>query len=462
MADTTLVDDLISDAKLVAGYGQRAGLFEDDQLFVAISRVERLPADERLLSCDEMVELQREFNRSRKIVPFGVLAALRNGWSPLVISRSLSLSVVLCVVLSIVLMTVVGRLTFVYNQGRTLLVDIERLQSQGYEQRFGQLERRLIAAMGTTPPPGPKADPVAPGADAGTPPSPAPQPPAGNPQADVEQMAVNNYYDMLSEIKSLDRTIDDVGSRSRAYVQAASYPLPLMQTLHRKLSALSGSTEAYTDVPPDNVVKVAPEPPERASATAAGAGGTTAVTPTAAQIVYEKNSNCALANGQYKAKVLPGDPSSAFGSSIRRDIEHSFGFACANGLTHTAAFMPPLEQWKVLIRDLLDPYLYWILPSLYGALGAMLFFMRSILDPLQPNPRWVRIIHRMALGALAGIIVAWFWQPLSVDGGELQNAGFGPFTFAFIAGFSMDIFFALLDRLVAVSVATIGRIGNAA
>jgi hypothetical protein len=457
MAQGSITEDLIADAKLVAGYGQRAGLFEDDLLFVAIAKVERLTLEDRTLGRDEFVELQREFNRSRKIVSFPVFAALRNGWSPLVVSRALSASVVLCVLLSILLMTIVGRLTFVYNQGSTLMGDLQLLESQGYDRRFGQLERRLVSASVQAHP----AAEASAGSAALLPSLGAEQAMAAtgtNVQENVEQMAVDNYYDMLSEIKTLDRTIDDIGLRSQRYLLSAIYPLPLMQAAHLKLASLFGG-ENYSDVPPPGAKPDVAALMRVASARVGVHSQPVAAPPTNPSFV---NANCLRAEDQALVGALPGDEQSALGHSIRQDIVRSFQFACANGLRYTSAYMPPLEQWKGLIRDRLNPYLFWILPGLYGALGAMLYFMRSILDPLMPNPRWVRIIHRMALGALAGIIVAWFWQPLGGEGGDLSNLGFGPFTFAFVAGFSMDIFFALLDRLVAVSVAGIGKLGQSA
>lgn len=446
MPEKSMTDDIIADAKLLAGYGQRAGLFKDDMLFVAIAKVERLDPADRTLGRDELIELQREFNRTRELIPFPVFAALRNGWSPLVVTRALSFSVVLCVVLSILLMVIVGRLTFVYNQGSALLSDLQTLQSQGYERRFGQLERRLVAASVAAPP-------VAAASDSQASPATGATLPASNSadQDNIEQMAVDNYYDMLTEIKTLDRTIDDVGTRSQRYLTSAVYPLPFMQAIYQWTTQLLGG-QTYSDVPPADVK---PDSPADAAAPQS-VDRSPESSPTTNP--YSINANCL--RGKTDANAAAPAAASALGASIRTDIDRAFKFACDNGLRYTSAYMPPMEQWVGLITDRLSPYLFWILPGLYGALGAMLYFMRSILDPLQPNPRWVRIVHRMALGALAGIIVAWFWQPLGGPGGDLGSVGFGPFTFAFIAGFSMDIFFTLLDRLVAVSVAGIGRLGN--
>jgi hypothetical protein len=103
----------------------------------------------------------------------------------------------------------------------------------------------------------------------------------------------------------------------------------------------------------------------------------------------------------------------------------------------------------------------WILPSLYGAIGAMIFHMRVVLNPLLPTPSVVRIIHRVALGGFAGIIIAWFWVPVSQKVPEFSSIGFNLFGMAFLIGFSIDVFFAFLDRAVSVVVGAINRFGRA-
>ncbi|WP_181177446.1 hypothetical protein [Mesorhizobium sp. B4-1-1] len=45
-------------------------------------------------------------------------------------------------------------------------------------------------------------------------------------------------------------------------------------------------------------------------------------------------------------------------------------------------------------------------------------------------------------------------------GGEVTGIGFSLFTFAFLFGFSLDIFFAMLDQFVSMSVASIKKFGS--
>ncbi len=64
------------------------------------------------------------------------------------------------------------------------------------------------------------------------------------------------------------------------------------------------------------------------------------------------------------------------------------------------------------------------------------------------------------MGGLAGIVLSWFFAPGTQLNSQLSNIGFGLFGLAFLFGYSIDIFFALLDRLVSVSVGTIEKFSD--
>ena len=75
--------------------------------------------------------------------------------------------------------------------------------------------------------------------------------------------------------------------------------------------------------------------------------------------------------------------------------------------------------------------------------------MRRFLDPMAPNPSWTRTGFRIFLGAFAGIVVVWFWAPGAQKGADqAMMSTLSAFTVAFLVGFSIDIFFQALDRLV--------------
>ena len=93
----------------------------------------------------------------------------------------------------------------------------------------------------------------------------------------------------------------------------------------------------------------------------------------------------------------------------------------------------------------------YILPLLYGLLGAFAYVLREIAKEV----RTVTFSHkscnryrlRLALGLLAGIAVGFLVSP---DTGQpmLTFATLGPLPFAFLAGYSVELVFAVMDKIV--------------
>ncbi|MBK8211977.1 MAG: hypothetical protein IPK78_20595 [Rhodospirillales bacterium] len=99
----------------------------------------------------------------------------------------------------------------------------------------------------------------------------------------------------------------------------------------------------------------------------------------------------------------------------------------------------------------------WVLPGLYGMLGAVIFHMRRLLDQSLPNPSWLRFTYRIVLGGFAGIILVWFLTPSSQTLSHPAFATLTAFGLAFLVGFSTDIFFQTLDRLITYLSQAIGK-----
>ncbi len=105
------------------------------------------------------------------------------------------------------------------------------------------------------------------------------------------------------------------------------------------------------------------------------------------------------------------------------------------------------------IRDLIDffatVFAGYILPLLYGVLGAYAFVLRKLSEPLDAlnyaHEVQVNYTLRLQIGGLAGLAVGWFIngsQPI-VGVGSLS-----PVALAFAAGFGSDLLFATLDKIV--------------
>jgi hypothetical protein len=94
-----------------------------------------------------------------------------------------------------------------------------------------------------------------------------------------------------------------------------------------------------------------------------------------------------------------------------------------------------------------------ILPFLYGFLGASVYLLRNFLSSwseattLRPG---ASAFLRLGLGGIAGLAIGWFATPdatkLSAAATQLTTT---PFALAFLAGFSIELLFSLLDRLIA-------------
>ena len=121
-----------------------------------------------------------------------------------------------------------------------------------------------------------------------------------------------------------------------------------------------------------------------------------------------------------------------------------------------ADYNVPLDDSIYLVRNKLFLLVSWLLPCLYGLLGACVFLMRKLLfvnggRGIRNDARIVdqlSMLLRIALGGLAGIIIGWFWVPTGLSSSSVAiSVSSVAFGVAFLAGFSIDSLFTLLDRL---------------
>ncbi len=103
-------------------------------------------------------------------------------------------------------------------------------------------------------------------------------------------------------------------------------------------------------------------------------------------------------------------------------------------------------------KSLIIIFNQYILPLLYGLLGGFAFVLRSLAEESK-NMTYTatsRIKYglRIHLGALAGLVIGFLW-------GDFQGKSFGvveslsPLAVAFLAGYSVDFLFRMLDSLIA-------------
>lgn len=398
----------------------------------------------------------------------------------------------LLVALSVLTMYVVACMTIVHNKGVALLAEIEQLAAKEPERRFGELERLLLHA--------------APGSADGR---------AGSLAAGQEPA-----YLMLNELRGLDAHIYQLDQRIIQFYEESHWPAPGMNTTLAVLKApfgVLGSTasavppsvpapttkqggslqslcqevKARTTVPKADIVAATGllQQPMAGRITEAGAipvstvGSDPAVKPEGDKLRQP------TAGGSLKADEIPADarendpsaspPNEKTGTdqttaSKEGDTELTtlpvvlsvkmsdvVTQACGANLRFISTTIPSIKEWITRIRQTTSNYSFWLLPGLYAALGSLIYYMRLVLDPDQDDPDLHRIIHRIAMAALAGIVVGWLWQPSLAANVQVQAIGASLFIIAFIVGYSIDVFFILLDRLEKIATAAIQQLGNA-
>ncbi len=430
-----LVSSLLADAKLVAGYG-RYGVFKDSTLLAAIGDAERI--DNVTASQPEVVKLQTVLNGCSATVPFSTLAALRSGWSPGDMSRRSALATYFLIALSVTMMIIIGKLTYVYNRGVSINAELQEIDNNDFSARFGQSIRQVWATKQQLNS-------------------------ASARQASATDLTLlkDAYYNSADGLHSLDQRFSSLLGRAQGFMtQEAPFPIWGMQWAYCKLSASPASDDATSAPPSARQMAINYFCSQEAALAKPRAGAENG------ELLKQSDFDCNRVQNSDKSQGDLQIVSAISAVSHVDDVNADFDEAtrslqCAGVITITPNSIYTLTLQARNLTEVLSPYALWILPALYGALGGIMFHMRMILNPLLPNPPLARLIHRIALGALAGMILAWFMAPGTKLGGEVTGIGFSLFTFAFLFGFSLDIFFTILDQFVSMSVAGIKKFGTA-
>ena len=91
----------------------------------------------------------------------------------------------------------------------------------------------------------------------------------------------------------------------------------------------------------------------------------------------------------------------------------------------------------------------YILPLLYGILGAGTFVLRSLSKEIEEetfsDQKRTQHLMRVSLGALAGILVGWFSFLIPSETTSFVGS-ISPLAIAFLVGYNIELFFSLMDR----------------
>ena len=111
-------------------------------------------------------------------------------------------------------------------------------------------------------------------------------------------------------------------------------------------------------------------------------------------------------------------------------------------------------EWGFSAKEVLPIFQIYVLPLLYGWVGAMAYVLRRMIRAVR-ELTYQRVYDiefslRVYLGVLAGVAIGWFFKPEAptAGGGEVTFASVTPFALSFVAGYSVELLFTAMDRLV--------------
>jgi hypothetical protein len=126
-----------------------------------------------------------------------------------------------------------------------------------------------------------------------------------------------------------------------------------------------------------------------------------------------------------------------------------------NAIFVPSTFQDRSASSRAVAGQVIDVMQKWVLPLLYGALGAMVFLVRTLSvqarDRLFRKEALVSLVLRVFLGMISGLAIGWFWNQNpagATAAGALTATTLSPFALAFVAGYGVELFFALLDKIV--------------
>lgn len=436
------IRDLLSDAKLVADYGVRSGrLGKQATLFDAIRAAAAREADLDW-SSQETVALQKELGQTIGTIYPVTLPDLRAGWQtdPTYTSgfwhRTTDVLKKGGVVLATAYLIFLCASLTVWQQRAAGLVN--ELSADKVGQQDKAIDE-LLVLIGSD-----KLDELS------------------NPASPLRE----TFRQKQREIRSVQRSMQADLMTFEVLGKYQSANAPLFAWVEK---AAAGTAELLSPDTADDkeaaILSVTTEPPGPDAPSKAGiqpavmaspagdiirtgsaqpAGSTLAAACDRIDAQYRITKSTASLNGAGEKNVIRSIR--LFMSAL--DFDDAFknrilcGLGAAPGAGYNAAFTGFDIQYRLEIMSL------WWLPALYGALGALIYHLREYLSGMRPDPTFMKLMVRVGLSAFAGVAIGWFWIPKDASVLGVSEVPLTPLTIAFLVGFAIDAFVALLDRIV--------------
>lgn len=102
------------------------------------------------------------------------------------------------------------------------------------------------------------------------------------------------------------------------------------------------------------------------------------------------------------------------------------------------------------MKDRLKMFNVWVLPFIFGMLGATIYYLRVCSNPLRRDPPFILTMVRIFLGGFVGVAIAWFWAPDATGNYAVANLTIGALTASFLMGFGAETFFSIVERVLLV------------
>lgn len=106
-----------------------------------------------------------------------------------------------------------------------------------------------------------------------------------------------------------------------------------------------------------------------------------------------------------------------------------------------------ITRYASFVLEVIQTY---VLPILYGILGAFAFILRRLSKELSEKSfsaeSRIKHVLRLHLGAMAGLSVGWFFGTSS--SGSVNISSLSPLALAFLAGYNVDLIFASMDKFI--------------
>lgn len=408
------LDQLVSDSKLVVGYLSRMGLLGASPLPGIVADVEDAIAKGQPVDKSVIVSLTVELsNAMARIYPV-TLIDLGTKWRPFGVTRQSPVLQFVFAAISVFIILLTGYYTQIYirsNDAMSGLMSVQQKNPLDKSIRIFMLYKKVPAVVTLTP----------------------------SDQIRADDFQFEPFLQSYEELHNLN---DELGTYTReaSALNVYAYQIPGVTPVTNILGAVSKSlfhaSDHHVDVPQAPAVATIGTQLESYSGKAA-----TSLTP--------------VANTQGSGHSSPQASALASAENLSEEDERAY-FLNDLGVTYIATMTSKnvgldnntINGMISMLQGIVEIYGTLILPVLYGLLGTIVFEMRKMLNPLRPNTATIRIVVRTFMGGLTGLIIAFLFKPLHADYGQGQFAGASVFLVAFLMGFSIDVFFTMLDGLV--------------